>query len=129
VELDEKDTGIRAILNFGHTFGHAAEKLENYTGITHGSAVAAGMIYAARLGEFLDVTPKGTASSLSAIVKRFHLPDSFAHESEDLFKAAISDKKNLSGKIGIILLSEMGKAFVNPMHIADLGDAMKRMGS
>lgn len=129
VEQDEKDTGIRAILNYGHTFGHAAEKLEGYAGITHGSAVAAGMVYAARLGEAMGLTKPGTAKALSTIVKRFHLPDSLSHTPDDLFEAAISDKKNLSGKIGVILLSEFGKAFVNPMPAQELGRAMKEMGN
>lgn len=64
VEEDERDTGNRMLLNFGHTLGHAYELAGHYEIWTHGQAVAAGMVRAAGLGEKLGVTPAGTGGRL-----------------------------------------------------------------
>src|SRR5699024_9806429 len=68
VEEDERDTGKRMLLNFGHTLGHAYEKAGHYEKWTHGQAVAAGMVEAARLGTGLGITPAGTAEQIAALL-------------------------------------------------------------
>ena len=74
VEKDERDTGERMVLNFGHTLGHAYEKAGHYETWTHGQAVAAGMCLAARLGAALGVTPAGVPERVEALVSAFGLP-------------------------------------------------------
>ncbi len=74
VETDERDTGARMILNFGHTVGHAYEKLGNYGRWTHGQAVAAGMCAAAQMGVGLGVTPDGAVQPIMDLCAAFGLP-------------------------------------------------------
>ena len=71
VEEDEFDTGKRMMLNFGHTFGHAIEKINNFSGVTHGMAVAAGMVMASKWGEERDITPKDTHKRIECILKNY----------------------------------------------------------
>ena len=82
VEEDTRDTGRRMILNFGHTFGHALEKLHNFQDLSHGEAVGIGMVLACQVGEKLGVTPAGTAERVREVLKRYGLPtqDSFSWE-------------------------------------------------
>ena len=70
VERDEFDTGERALLNFGHTFGHALEKLHQYQGLSHGAAVGIGMVMMARLGEKAGFTAPGTADKIAAALEK-----------------------------------------------------------
>ena len=65
VARDEREAGLRMLLNFGHTLAHAVEKLSRYRGILHGEAVAMGMVYAARRSEALDLAPAGTADRVA----------------------------------------------------------------
>ena len=69
VEHDEKEAGERALLNFGHTAGHAIEKLWNYQTVTHGAAVGIGMVLAARAGEGAGLTEPGTADRIAALLQ------------------------------------------------------------
>ncbi|MDP4153434.1 MAG: 3-dehydroquinate synthase [Bacillota bacterium] len=124
VEADELDTGIRGILNFGHTFGHAAEKIEHYTGITHGSAVAAGMVMAAAIGEYLGLTERGTKEKIISLNKKFSLPISFAQKPLELFSALTNDKKNLNGVISLVMLKKTGEAFLWPVELSELKSIM-----
>ena len=74
MEEDTRDTGLRMILNFGHTFGHALEKLHNFQELSHGEAVGIGMVMACQVGEKLGVTPAGTAERVREVLKRYGLP-------------------------------------------------------
>ncbi len=107
---DERDTGIRMILNFGHTLGHAYELAGNYEAWTHGQAVAAGMVKAARLGTALGVTPAGTAERIAALLQKFSLPTEISCGKEQ-YEAAIGlDKKGTGDRISLILLDQLGHA-------------------
>jgi 3-dehydroquinate synthase len=114
VQNDEYDTGERMLLNFGHTIGHALEKLMGYTGITHGEAVAIGMVYASRMGEKAGYTEAGTAERIRALLSKWHLPVHTDLLVEDVFKAMMSDKKRLKGKIFYVFLSRIGEASAVP---------------
>ncbi|HVR76008.1 MAG TPA: 3-dehydroquinate synthase, partial [Planctomycetota bacterium] len=74
VEKDEREGGLRRILNFGHTLGHALEKVAGYGKILHGEAVAVGMSFAAGFGEDLGHTRRGTAERLRALLEAYGLP-------------------------------------------------------
>ncbi|MCL1888198.1 MAG: 3-dehydroquinate synthase [Kiritimatiellaeota bacterium] len=115
VSRDERDTGERMVLNFGHTIGHAIEKLSGYE-TAHGEAVAVGMAMAARVGERHGVTPSGTADKIAARLKACGLPTEVPYPAGELFNALLSDKKNLAGKIHFILLEKIGKAVVAPFE-------------
>ena len=74
VEEDTNDKGRRMILNFGHTFGHALEKLTGFSSLSHGRAVAIGMAMAADVGESLGVTEMGTAARIRRVLESYDLP-------------------------------------------------------
>ena len=120
VEKDEHDLGLRAILNFGHTLGHAAEKLADFTGLTHGSAVAGGMVLAGSIGEALGLTESGTAQQLAEMLERYDLPVTLPYPPDALCAAARSDKKNLAGRLKFVLLTRIGSAELHPMQLAEL---------
>jgi 3-dehydroquinate synthase len=107
---DEHDRGLRMILNYGHTLGHAYEKAYHYETYTHGEAVAAGMCRAAELGVQMGVTPEDVPEKIISIVKKFGLPDAIACSMEDYENAIGLDKKSAGDLINVILLPELGKA-------------------
>lgn len=116
VEQDERDTGLRMILNFGHTFGHAYELAGGYETYTHGQAVAAGMCLAAELGVRLGVTPAGLPGRIAALVRAFGLPDAISCTAADYAAAIGLDKKSAGDDITLILLSELGSAVPRRME-------------
>lgn len=74
VNRDEKEAGERMLLNFGHTLGHAIEKIYNYTGITHGMAVAVGMVMMTKASEKHGLTEAGTAYKIEEVCATYGLP-------------------------------------------------------
>ena len=110
VEQDEFDTGPRMLLNFGHTLGHVYEKAYHYEKYTHGEAVAAGMVAAAKIGTQLGVTPAGTVSAIESLLRQFGLPTAISATPEDYAKALTKDKKGEGTQISFITLRELGKA-------------------
>ena len=125
VEKDERDTGKRMLLNFGHTLGHAYEKAGHYEKWTHGQAVAAGMVKAAGLGEQLGITPVGTADRIAAVLTALDLPVEIACTAEEYAAAIGLDKKGAGADISVILLEEMGHAIPHKMPKAALLEELK----
>lgn len=113
VAIDERETGDRALLNFGHTFGHAVEAGMGYGAWLHGEAVAAGMVMAARFSEKLGYIGKADVQRVVDILVRAKLPvaapDLGAERYLDLMG---HDKKVEGGKIKFILLKKPGEAFI-----------------
>lgn len=115
VENDERDTGERMILNFGHTLGHAIETAQAYHGYTHGAAVAAGMHLITRISEAKGMTEPGTADAIEAILKMYRLPLSADKSlANDMLRAITKDKKNLGAKLNVILLRKIGECCILP---------------
>ena len=110
VEQDERDLGLRMLLNFGHTLGHVYEKAYRYETYTHGEAVAAGMVAAAGLGETMGYTEPGTADRIAGLLQKFGLPTSIAASREDCEQTMNLDKKSLGGDIRFIFLRKIGQA-------------------
>ena len=110
VEQDELDTGLRMLLNFGHTLGHVYERAYHYERYTHGEAVAAGMVAAARLGIRLGITPPGTEESIAAVLRQFGLPTAISATAQDYADTLTKDKKSDGSRISLIVLTELGKA-------------------
>ena len=113
VAADERESGARALLNFGHTFGHAIESGAGYGSWLHGEAVAAGMALAARLSARLGRIAPAHADRLVAVLESFGLPvkpPAFPLETWLTFMGR--DKKNEAGRITLILLDGLGRASV-----------------
>lgn len=112
VREDEKDlTGRRAILNFGHTVGHAIETVLGYRSWLHGEAVAAGMIVEAEIGRRLGVTQDAPVEDLTNTLRRYGLPVRLpVLPADDLLQAMQRDKKTTGGQLNMVLLRSVGKA-------------------
>lgn len=111
VEEDEYETnGRRAILNFGHTVGHAIERLTGYGPILHGEAIAIGMTVEAVLGETIGFTQPGTAAQVREILAQNGLPTAhpIVREVEPMLAAMRGDKKSVGGKLAFSLLTRVG---------------------
>ena len=110
VEQDERElAGLRAVLNYGHTFGHAIETVSGYGKYLHGEAVAIGMMCAARLSELLGRTTNELTSRQELLLKAFDLPTSLAGLSDALLLAAMHrDKKAEHGKLRFVLPTRLG---------------------
>ena len=112
VSQDEREeTGLRAVLNFGHTIGHAIESVAGYGGdYQHGEAVAIGMVAECRLAEQIGWITQDVTSRLIALLRRCNLPTSAPGLSVDaLLEAMGRDKKNQSGKIRFVLPRAIGQ--------------------
>ena len=112
VARDETEQGERALLNFGHSFGHALETATGYGTLLHGEAVAIGMCLAARLSAQLGRASGADAERLAELLRRFGLPTSLpagtnAQQMLDLMRL---DKKNVSGRLRLILWRGVGQA-------------------
>lgn len=115
VSQDEKEAGIRAILNLGHTFGHAIETGMGYGNWLHGEAVATGMVMAAEYSQRQGLISAADAGYVRNLIKRAGLPDRPPQEidAESFITLMSRDKKADTGRIKLILLERLGKAFVS----------------
>ena len=123
---DERDrSGRRAVLNFGHSFGHAIEHAAGYGHWLHGEAVAAGMCMAARLAVAEGGLQRGEQQRLEALLKELGLPVNAGNlDAKALKKAMLSDKKNARGKIRLILPRGLGDAHLTGNFSMDALDAV-----
>lgn len=108
VAVDERDTGPRQLLNFGHTFGHAIEQASGYE-ISHGAAVSAGMAVMARACAERGLCARESAERLIAMLRRLDLPTQTGFSRDTLFAAMLSDKKRAGGAITLAVLREIGR--------------------
>jgi 3-dehydroquinate synthase len=114
VELDERDLGVRRILNFGHTVGHAVEAASGYA-LSHGESVAIGMVAAARISERLHGLSAADASRIADLIRAVGLPDRIPSEMdlEDVLSRLSLDKKKEGGTIHFVMIRKLGTPFVN----------------
>lgn len=114
VSQDEQEAGLRAILNYGHTVGHAVESLMNYKGVNHGEAVAIGMVAAGAIAAYRDTwTPAETARQ-QALIDKAQLPSRIPPlvKIDDILVALRSDKKVKAGAVRFVLPERIGAALV-----------------
>jgi len=113
VMADETEQGVRALLNLGHTFGHAIESMTGYTTFLHGEAVAMGTLMAARLSEQLGYAKPGIEKQIEQCYQQAGLPTDIPQFSAAAWLDAMGhDKKNVGNQIRYILLRHIGDAFV-----------------
>ncbi len=116
VARDETEQGERALLNFGHTFAHAIETVAGYGRLLHGEAVAIGMCAAARLSAHLGRATQTDTGRLAALLTRLQLPTTIPAglDADALLTAMRLDKKNLGGRLRLILWRGIGRAEIMP---------------
>lgn len=124
VEADTRDTGRRMILNFGHTCGHALEKLNHFQGLSHGEAVGIGMLLACKAGEKLGVTAPGTGERLRRVLERYGLPTEAGFTNQEIVEATALDKKSDGDTLRLILIKEIGESLIYPINRGALLDAL-----
>lgn len=121
-EKDEFDLGERKLLNFGHTLGHAYEKLGNFETFSHGEAVAIGMNEITKISEKLGLTKAGTAERLAEVLKKNLLPVSSSFAKKDVLKAVLHDKKISGSFIDLAVLKSIGSSFIQRVPCSKIAD-------
>lgn len=113
VAADERESGLRAILNFGHTIGHAIEMLTNYTGYRHGEAVAIGMVVAARLAHKSELCGREVEARVEALLGSLGLPVKLPELSPESIISVLSlDKKAEAGRVKFVLPKRIGEVVI-----------------
>ena len=112
VEADALDKGERMILNFGHTLGHALEKLHGFSGLSHGEAVGIGMVLISKAAERAGLTAPGASGKIVTLLERYHLPTETDRNMDELAKATALDKKSAGKNLRLILLHDIGDAYI-----------------
>ena len=121
VAQDETEGGVRALLNLGHTFGHAVEAANGYRpDVLHGEAVALGMVLAFRYGASEGITSAAIAEKVSRVIGAFGLPVALSdmpggpYEAAQLAELMKQDKKARGGRVPLILARDIGQSYIHP---------------
>lgn len=117
IEADEFDKGERMLLNFGHTLGHSIEQYYNYTGVSHGRAVAKGMEMITRLAEDKGMSVEGLTDRLMKCLENYELNIDVEPEPPELGGACMNDKKRDGGSISVIVCRDAGISSAVKMSI------------
>jgi len=114
VAQDEKESGVRMYLNFGHTLGHAIEALSNYQTHTHGQAVAIGMNAAARISVAMGMLDQPSVDRLEKVIQSYGLPTKMPKEldTNQLIEQLQKDKKVVQGNVRFVLQESLGKVVI-----------------
>ena len=121
VSRDETEKGERRLLNFGHTFGHAIEKV---TGVSHGEAVSMGMVIASDLSVKKGLLSTQEDQRLQAVLKNLKLPTRWEAEPQKILDAITRDKKRAGDRIHFVLLNGIGNARVEQITLEELRDTL-----
>ena len=114
VSEDEREGSVRAILNYGHTFGHAIESLTDYSVYTHGEAVSIGMVMAASMSERMGMLSQEDKKDITSLLESVNLPTKKPDLNiNDFLESMKRDKKVQDGEIRLILLESIGKAIIS----------------
>ena len=125
VEQDEFDKGMRGLLNFGHTFGHAIEKLSGFS-ITHGSAVARGMVIASKVGAEYGLT--NLTDTITGILDAYGFDTACPYSARELYDVILSDKKRSGTDITLVLPESVGHCILQKMPATQVLELMKKVG-
>lgn len=124
IEIDEKETGLRKMLNLGHTIGHSLEVCSNFN-IPHGIAVAYGTLAISKIAEKKGWSKAHISSRLEEIYSKYQFDLSYHYSNVELAKAAYSDKKRTNELITLVIPEDIGKCTLKDMHISQLSDLFK----
>ncbi len=119
VEEDEREQGLRQILNFGHTAGHAVEKLSDFQ-VSHGKGVGIGMVLAAAAGEAIGITKAGTAQRIRSVLERYKMATDSPFDAQALAQVCLRDKKRHADAVNFVLLKELGQTVIHPVPTNEL---------
>jgi 3-dehydroquinate synthase len=114
---DEFEKGERRLLNFGHSLGHAVENLYK---LSHGNAVAIGMVAACSISEEVNKFPAADKLRVVSLLKKYNLPVQLKFDKEKIWEVLLMDKKKSGSKINFVLLNSIGDAIVQPISVKQL---------
>jgi 3-dehydroquinate synthase len=117
VQLDEKESDLRKILNFGHTIGHA---IERHKGILHGEAVGMGMVLAARLSHVQGLLSSSEVDHVEQLVRSAGLPATIKLDPSEIYQNIRKDKKKSGTDVHFVLLKGLGNALIRPIALPEL---------
>ena len=130
VAADERDTGTRLVLNYGHTLGHALERADAFRGRSHGEAISIGMVFAAHVAESMNLAPSGLAARHTRLLESLGLEPAGALPSADQVLAAMRLDKKYAGGVRFVLLEDVGRPKVVSAVPEDLVRAtLEEMGA
>jgi 3-dehydroquinate synthase len=124
VNKDEFETGVRKLLNFGHTAGHAIECLSGY-GITHGAAVAAGMAIITRAAGRTGICDTQCVKDILRMLELYKLPVNTDYTAQDLARACLSYKKRDGDRLTMVFPAETGKCILREVRVSELESILK----
>ncbi len=127
VENDEFDTGERMVLNFGHTFGHAVEKIGGYEKYIHGEGVAIGMGFAAEYGEKTGNSVTGLRERITALCSAFGLPEGGEISGAQITPHVSLDKKAVGNMLRLVMVRDIGESFVITVGHDNFGKVMESL--
>lgn len=119
VAKDEFDTGLRGILNFGHTVGHAVEKCSNFT-VSHGNAVSIGMVLVTKAAAKHGICTEAVFERVLSLVQQYGLPTKTSASPDALLQAMYADKKRAGQTISLIVPTAVGKCEIRKMTMTDM---------
>lgn len=129
VSIDAKETGLRAVLNLGHTIGHAIELEGGFARHTHGEAVSLGLVAALRLGARRGVTPPGLEQRVTQLLKNLGLPVDLASEPLEAAARVVGhDKKRAGKKLKFVFAHDIGDVRIEELDLAELRAEIPRLG-
>ncbi len=111
IEQDEQDLGLRQLLNYGHTIGHALEQYSQYK-LLHGEAIAIGMLLMAK--------EKPYYKTLRNLLRKYNLPTTYDYDPHKLLKYIQTDKKHYGSKLNIVLVNDIGKSYIKKVDSSDI---------
>ena len=124
MQQDEFDNGIRGLLNFGHTFGHAIEKLSDF-GVSHGAAVAKGMVIAAKVAPLCGLCD--IVEELSSLLVGYGFDISCPYSASEIYNALLSDKKRRGGTISVVLPRAIGDCTLVDLPVEELETLLEKV--
>ncbi len=124
VEVDEHDNGERQLLNFGHTIGHAVEKCSNF-GISHGNAVAIGMVIASKASNAFGWSKEDCTPEIIEALKNNALPVECSFSAQELFDVTLNDKKRTGGSINLVIPETVGHCVLKKAAVDEVLDFIK----
>lgn len=122
---DEFDTGLRQLLNLGHTLGHAIEKKSGFT-LTHGHAVAIGMHLIAKAAEEKGLAESGLAEKIKAALENNNLPVSTMYTAEEITKGVLKDKKRRDGEISFVFPTKIGHCEIVKIPVDEVTELVRK---
>ena len=124
VTADEKESGLRQLMNLGHTIGHAVEKCSDFT-VTHGHAVAIGMAMITRAADALGWSKEPLSEKITAVLQKNQLPTATDFSAEELYRGALADKKRRGDRLTLVVPEEIGRCVTRTVNITELKEIIR----